>query len=305
MIEDKDRCCDHRLPHLWPYTECNMTSIGFDQQKKAESFLKLHLDTTPFVLANAWDVASARIFELAGFKAIGTTSAGIAATLGFPDGQRISVHDSAEVVRRLVRRINLPVSADLEAGYAASIEGVVESARIMLDAGAVGINIEDGTGNPRDPLLDKVFQAEKISAIREMATKENIHLVINARTDTFLTSTPGDTSRFPRTVERARAYREAGADCIFVPDFEDLDRETMKRLVKEIDAPINVIAGSKTPPLRELEEIGIARVSLGPRHMRATFSLLRKIATEIMEKGTFTNMTADAFSYSDVKRMFE
>ncbi|UCD64919.1 MAG: isocitrate lyase/phosphoenolpyruvate mutase family protein, partial [Candidatus Zixiibacteriota bacterium] len=156
-----------------------------DQRKKAEDFLGLHHASRPFVLGNAWDVASARIFELAGFRAIGTTSAGIAATLGFPDGQHITVQDTAEVVRRMVKRVAVPVSADIEAGYASSVEGVVESARVVLQAGAVGINIEDSTSDPENPLIDPMFRSETISAIRRMAADDDIRLVINARTDTF------------------------------------------------------------------------------------------------------------------------
>lgn len=279
-------------------------SVEQSQKDLAEDFLKIHQTPPLFVLANAWDVASARIFELAGFRAIGTTSAGIAATLGFPDGQKITVHETVEVVRRMVRLVRLPISADIEAGYASTVEGVVESARSVLEAGAVGINIEDSTGDSRHPLYDIEFQKEKISGIREMAQSESIHLVINARTDAFMLMKDDDNVRLSRTIERANAYREAGADCIFVPDLEDMTAIAMKTLVGEIDAPINIIAGPKTPPVRELEAIGVRRVSLGPRHHRATFAVLKKIAEEILEKGTFTGLSAEGFSYSDVNRMF-
>jgi 2-methylisocitrate lyase-like PEP mutase family enzyme len=274
------------------------------QKDLAEDFLNLHKTPPLFVLANAWDVASARIFELAGFKAIGTTSAGIAATLGYPDGQKITVHETAEVIRRMARLVKLPISADIEAGYALTVEGVIESVRIVIEAGAVGINLEDSTGDSQQPLFDIEFQKEKITAIREMAQSPGIHLVINARTDAYMLSKDEETLRLSKAVERGNAYKDAGADCIFVPDLGDMTITSMKSLIDAIDAPINIIAGPNTPSVGELEEIGVRRVSLGPRHQRATFALLRRIAEEIMEKGTFTGLITEGFSYADVNRMF-
>ncbi|UCE25700.1 MAG: isocitrate lyase/phosphoenolpyruvate mutase family protein [Candidatus Zixiibacteriota bacterium] len=274
------------------------------QKKRAEVFRALH-QAPLFVLANVWDVASARIFETAGFKALGTTSAGVAATLGYPDGQHIKIEATVDVVRRLVDRTGLPVSADIEAGYGPRTEDAVESARVVLEAGAVGINLEDSTGDPENPLFDTTSQQEKIRAIKKLTTDQGVGLLVNARTDVFMLSKQDISGRLKATIERANAYIEAGADCIFVPDLEDMDTNSMKTLVAEIDAPLNLIAGSNTPPLDELREIGITRVSLGPRHMRATFALLKKIASEIMEKGTFSTMTTETMSYSEVNRMFE
>lgn len=276
-----------------------------EQRRKAEAFLALHDKPAIFVLANAWDVSSAKIFEIEGFKAIGTTSAGIAATLGYPDGQRMSLGETTDVVRRIVEHVDLPVSADIEAGYADSIEGIVESVRRILNVGAVGINLEDGTGDPSQPLYDVSFQVDKIRAIREMTVSENIHLVVNARTDVYLVSGGDPERRYQHAVERGNAYREAGADCVFVPDVGDLDKETIARLVKEIDAPVNIIAGAHTPPLAELGEIGVSRVSLGPRPMRAVLAFIRKIAQELQNSGTYTLMTADALSYAEVNSWFE
>lgn len=274
-------------------------------RQKAEEFLALHDAPPILVLPNAWDVVSARIFELEGFKAVGTTSAGIAATLGYADGQRMAMEDTIEVVRRIAGRIRVPLSADMEAGYSTEIDGVVESARAVLDAGAVGLNLEDSTLDPEAPLFDTSLQVEKISAIREMASSVGVPLVVNARTDGYLFLDDDPAALLKLTVERANAYRQAGADCIFVPDDGKLDKETIARLVDEIEAPVNVIAGARTPPLAELEAIGVARVSLGPRPMRAALALVRNIARELLEKGTYTRMTAETMTYSEVNRMFE
>ncbi len=278
--------------------------INIDKQKqKADDFLALHHAPTILMLPNVWDVASEKIFELEGFKAIGTTSAGIAAMLGYADGQHMSLAQNMEVVQRIVNNTSLPVSADIEAGYATSIEGVVKAANEVLNVGAVGLNLEDSTGDPATPFFDKALQQEKIKAIREMSVAKGIHLVINARTDVIMNN--DDSPQYlGEAIERGNAYREAGADCIFVPDVGNLDKKLIPILVREIDAPINIIAGATTPPIPELQDVGVARVSLGPRPMRAVLSLLRKIANELMTKGTYKLMTESSISYSEVNQWF-
>jgi 2-methylisocitrate lyase-like PEP mutase family enzyme len=278
--------------------------INIDRQKqKADEFLALHHSPTILILANAWDVASAKIFELEGFKAIGTTSAGISSTLGYADVQHMSLAENMQVVQRIVNNTTLPVSADIEAGYASSIEGVVKAAQAVLDIGAVGLNLEDSTGDPTAPFFDKALQQDKIRAIREMSIAKGIHLVINARTDVIMFQ--DDSPQTLRdAIDRGNAYREAGADCIFVPDVGNLDKKTIPILVKEIDAPINIIAGETTPPIPELQDMGVARVSVGPRPMRAVLSLLRKIAKELMTTGTYKLMSESFISYSEVNQWF-
>ncbi|MFI5173698.1 MAG: isocitrate lyase/phosphoenolpyruvate mutase family protein [Terriglobia bacterium] len=278
--------------------------IDLERQKQnADDFLALHHASTILILANAWDVASEKIFELEGFKAIGTTSAGIAATLGYADGQKMSLAENMEVVQRIVNNTALPVSADIEAGYATSIEGVVKAAHAVLNVGAVGLNIEDSTGDPTTPLFDKALQQDKIKAIREMAVAKGIHLVINARTDIYLVHDESAQS-LRHAIDRGNAYKEAGADCIFVPDVGSLDKKAIAILVKEIDAPINIVAGATIPPIPELQDLGVSRVSVGPRPMRAVLSLLRKIAKELMTTGTYKLMTESSISYSEVNQWF-
>lgn len=279
-----------------------MTDINM-QIQKANDFLALHHAPSLFILPNAWDVVSGKIFELEGFKAIGTTSAGIAATLGYADGQKMSLEENIEVVQRIVSSTPLPVSADIEAGYATSVEGVVKAADAVLNVGAVGLNLEDGTGNPFTPLFDKDLQQEKIKAIREMSITKGIHLVINARTDVFLVC-DDNTNSLRSAIDRGNVYKEAGADCIFIPDIGNLDKQTISTLVNEINAPINIIAGATTPPIAELQDIGVSRVSVGPRPMRAVLSLLRKIAKELIMTGTYKVMMESSISYSEVNNWF-
>jgi len=275
------------------------------RQRDAAAFLAMHQTPPILVLPNAWDVISARIFESEGFQAIATTSAGVAATLGYPDGQRMSLAENLGVVRRIVDGVGVPVSADIEAGYARSPEGVAESVRVTLETGAVGVNIEDGTGMPLTPLFDLPLQIEKIAAARQMAKAQGVHVVINARTDVYLSCEDAPAALFRLAVDRANAYREAGADCVFVPDTGKLDRKTIALLVREIDAPLNIIAGGHTPPILELEELGVARVTVGPRPMRAALAVLRNIARELARSGTYELMTRETLSYADVNRLLE
>lgn len=207
--------------------------------------------------------------------------------------------DNLQVVERIVSNTNLPVSADIEAGYATSVDGVAKAAQAVLSVGAVGLNIEDSTGDASTPLFDKVQQQEKITAMRAMSDAVGVHLVINARTDSYLVG-DDDAKSLRAAIERANAYKDAGADCIFVPDVGNLDRAAMTMLVNEIDAPVNIIAGVTTPPIAELQDIGVARVSLGPRPMRAVLSLLREIARELKESGTYNLMSESTISYDEV-----
>ncbi|HEY0591404.1 MAG TPA: isocitrate lyase/phosphoenolpyruvate mutase family protein [Thermoanaerobaculia bacterium] len=273
------------------------------QRALAEQFLALHRMQRPFVLANCWDVVTALLFAREGFPAIGTSSYATAAALGWRDGEHDILKDTVDLVRRLVQRVGLPVSADIESGYAETVEGVVRSAGEVFSAGAVGLNIEDSTGDRERPFYDRVFQCEKIGAIREMADKAGFHPVINARTDTFLLPVEDRRLQLRRTIERGRSYVEAGADCVFVPDMGDLGVDELRHLIDGIGAPLNVVAGPSTPPMKTLEEIGIVRVSLGPRALRAALGTYKGIAREILDRGTFTKMTSGALSYDETNRL--
>ncbi|NUM81764.1 isocitrate lyase/phosphoenolpyruvate mutase family protein [bacterium] len=270
------------------------------QKILADEFLALHHAPSILFLPNAWDAASAKIFEIEGFKAIGTTSAGIAASMGYADGQHMSLSENISVAHRIIQNTCLPVSIDLEAGYADSVRGIAESARKALNAGAVGINIEDSR---HGSLLDKTMQQEKIKAIRELATAAGVHLFINARTDSYMIlDDPAECLRL--SIERGNAYKEAGADGIFVPDVGLLDRKAIAILAKEINAPLNILAGTTTPPISELQNLGIARVSVGPRPMRALLSFLRKMSQEWLSDGTYKLMSESTISYSEVNGWF-
>jgi 2-methylisocitrate lyase-like PEP mutase family enzyme len=269
---------------------------------KALQFAALHRGPNILVLPNAWDAASARIFEAAGFSAIATTSAGIAFSLGRPDGQRIGRYQMLAVVKRIAHLVSIPVTADMEAGYGGTPEAVADTAHAVLEAGAVGMNLEDEPPDHQS-LFDVSLQTEKIQAVREMAASMGVPFVLNARTDVFLRAVGEPAGRLDHAIRRANAYRAAGADCLFVPGVSD--RETIGRLAREIQGPINILAVADSPPLAELQQLGVARVSVGSGPMRASLTLTRRIANELLQSGTYSSFTESAIPYAEVNQLFE
>ncbi len=259
------------------------------QRKKAEEFLKYHTDKEILVLLNSWDAGISKLIEACGFKAIATTSMGIAASLGYPDCQIIQLHEMLDAIKKIVNAVQVPVTVDIEAGYGKNTEEVIKSVKKFIAAGIVGINIEDSL-DLSPVLIDETEFCERISAIRELSDSLGFHLVINARTDSFYTSAGSAQEKLRESIRRGNKYREAGADCIFVqPVWE---KETIAALVREIDAPINILSnpaiGDGLPPsVRELQKLGVARLSLGSSLMKAALAMVKKVADELMEKGTY------------------
>jgi 2-methylisocitrate lyase-like PEP mutase family enzyme len=275
-----------------------MTDIE-KQKAQALAFRAMHRGHKILLLPNVWDVASARIVEESGFGAIATTSAGIAFTLGYPDGQKISREEMLGCVRRIVRAVKVPVTADVEAGYGDRPKDAADTTRGVIEAGAIGMNLEDGTERPGQ-LVELSLQLEKIRAIRETALKSGVPLVLNARTDVYLEQVGAPETRYGETVRRLLAYRDAGADCVFAPGLRDA--ETIARLAGNVRCPLNILAGPGSPSVPELERLGVARVSLGSAPMRATLGLLRRMTEELKTTGTYSAIEG-APSHADVNRM--
>lgn len=236
-------------------------------------------------MPNAWDAGSARMLASAGFPAIATTSAGIAFSLGLPDYEgAVTRTEMLDRVREIANAVNLPVSADLEAGYGAEPERVAETIELAIVAGAIGGNIEDFSGDPAAPLFDMSLATQRIRAARAAADANGIPFTLTARTDCYLADVKHS---FSEAVQRANSYGEAGADCLFVPGAAD--PSTIAELVKEIDAPLTVVMGLKGQSLTisQLEDLGVRRVSIGGSLARATYALMRKAAREMAIDGTF------------------
>jgi 2-methylisocitrate lyase-like PEP mutase family enzyme len=241
------------------------------------------------------------VLEAAGFAAIATTSAGVANSLGYPDGQHISRHEMAEAVRRMVERVSVPVTADMEGGYGETEESAVETVHAAISVGAIGINLEDGIREPARRLIDLDVQVRRIRAAREAANSLDVPIVINARTDVYLAVTGEASERLPHAVARGNAYLEAGADCVFVPGA--MDPATIGALTREISGPVNILAMKGVPSAPELEALGVARVSIGSGFHRATMGFLRRAAAELLANGTYTAFTEEAISYADLNRL--
>jgi 2-methylisocitrate lyase-like PEP mutase family enzyme len=267
------------------------------QKEKAEMFLKFHQDKEILVLLNSWDTGSSKLIEACGYKAIATTSMGIAASLGYPDCQVIQLSEMIEAISGIANAVHVPVTVDIEAGYGNNVNKIIESVKKIIATGIVGINIEDSIDLSPE-LIDETEFCERISAIRGLSDSLGFHLVINARTDSFYTSSGSQREKLSESIRRGNKYHEAGADCIFIqPVWE---KETIATLVKEINAPINILSnpgnGAGLPPtVRELQDLGVARLSLGSGLMKATLALIKKVADELSEKGTY-NILSDTLT---------
>jgi len=262
----------------------------------------LHKTPPILVIPNAWDAASARVFEAEGFAAIATTSAGVAAALGYPDGGAVPAREMIEAVSRISRAVKVPVSADIEHAYGETPDAVADVVLRVIAAGAVGINLEDILPGAAD-LEPIALQVDKIHAIIKASKTAGVRVVINARTDVFLKALGPSDARLGVAIERGRAFLAAGADCVFVPGVRE--RETISELVRGIGGPINVLAVDGTPAIAELEALGVARVSLGSGPMRASMALVRDVARELKASGTYTTFTAHAMPYTDVNELMK
>ncbi|HZW55761.1 MAG TPA: isocitrate lyase/phosphoenolpyruvate mutase family protein [Nitrososphaerales archaeon] len=272
-------------------------------KEKAKRFYDLHHQTGRIlVLPNGWDVITARVFEEAGFPAVATSSGAVSTSLGYPDGQKITRQEMLGAVERMSHALTVPLSADMEAGYGKSDEEMAELVRGLINAEAVGLNIEDSTGDPQRPLEDIEVQCQKIRALRKSSEEEGngVHLFINARTDAFYTMSD-KSAALEEAVARGRAYREAGADCIFV--MRARDAGSISEIVKRLNCPINIILGSGSPSITELERIGVARVSFGTSMVRASIAAMKNIASGLKEGKTYDEIFTSAITYDELNRL--
>ena len=270
------------------------------QKAKARSFRALH-DAGVLVLPNAWDAGSAVLIAQAGAQAIATTSGGIAWSAGQPDGQRLTRAEMTEHVRRIVTAVDLPVTADVEGGYGSGPEDVAATVEAVVPVGAVGLNLEDSRA-PGGPLFDPVAQAERLRAARSAADRAGLpELLINARTDVFLFGIGAAEGRLADVLLRSSVYAEAGADSLFVPGLVDL--EVLASLVQASPLPVNVMAGPGAPTVAEFESAGVRRVSVGTGISQAAYSVAQRAATELLTKGTYTELEG-ALDFGKINGMF-
>jgi 2-methylisocitrate lyase-like PEP mutase family enzyme len=271
------------------------------QRAKAEAFRQMHDRSRILLLPNAWDAASARIFEAAGFSAVATTSAGVAYTAGYSDGEAIPRDDMVTIVRWIARSVQVPVTADIESGFGSSPREVGDTVRMVIEAGAVGINLEDTIHGAARQLYDLPLAVERVRAARAAAEAAGVPIVINGRTDVFLLGIGEKASRFEHAVRRLNAYREAGADCLYPMGY--FDSQTIAALVKAIDGPINVMGVPGMPPVAELQRLGVARVSTASGPARIAMTATRKLAAELSRNGIFDLFGGDTMTHQTANEL--
>jgi len=250
------------------------------------SFRALHRAGAGFVMPNAWDAGTAVLLAEAGFEAIATTSAGIAFSLARADhtvpegGSAVPRSVMFDRIREIAAAVDLPVNGDLEDGYGSSPEAVAETIRLAVEAGLAGGNIED---HHQGMLYEEALAVERIAAARRAADASDAGFVLTARTDGHLLATPVSLAE---SIRRANLYREAGADCLYVPGVNDL--QAIATLVTEIDGPLNVVLGlgASSLTVADLRSVGVARISLGGSIARAALGFIRQAARELHDRGT-------------------
>lgn len=273
--------------------------ISEQQRERARQFTALHHGKELLVLPNAWDAGSAMIFEKQGFPAVATTSAGIAYALGRPDGQTISFSELLTVVRQMVSCLHVPLSVDFERGYGDTPQEVQERARDLLEAGAVGLNLEDGLSD--GTLTPLPEQLEKIRALTALKRELDLEFVLNARTCAYWLHIGDEETMLQTALERGKAFAEAGADCVFVPGV--MGKETVQALVQGIPAPVNIILNGKFHDFAELNALGVRRLSVGSGPVRAVLGQTIALA-DALRQGNADAILSSSFSYGDANRYF-
>jgi 2-methylisocitrate lyase-like PEP mutase family enzyme len=276
-------------------------SIAAEQARQAEAFRARHQAGAPLLLCNAWDGMSARIFAAAGFEAIATSSGGVAWSLGYPDGESAPWPMVVGATERIVQAARVPVSADIEEGYAETVDRLAISVCEIIAAGIVGINLEDGTHHRPTAIRDADEAAERIRAARKAASSVGVPIVINARIDVWQRQIGEEKQRFDEAVRRARAYRAAGADCVFPIGLRDFD--TIARFVAAVDMPVNVVAKAGMPPLAEFARIGVARVSTASAPALAIMAKAQELATALKASQAFDALAAP-LTHAEAQRLF-
>lgn len=251
-----------------------------EQSERAARFLELHRPGQPLLMPNPWDVGSARLLAWLGFEALATTSSGFAATLGRLDGS-VTREEALAYAAALVQATEVPISADLENGFAHDPDGVAETARGAVAAGLAGFSIEDFAPGQDEPIYPVALAAERVAAAVEVAHAGDAHVVLTARCENFLHGRPD----LDDTIERLLAYQQAGADVLFAPGISSADE--ISAVVSAVDRPVNVLPVDGTPPVSELAQLGVSRISIGGAFAFAALAGAIEAAQEVREMGTY------------------
>ena len=264
-------------------------------ESRSREFRRLHQPGQLLVLPNAWDAGSARLIESCGAAAIATTSSGVAWACGYPDGDALPPRLLAAAVTGIARVLSVPLTVDVEGGYSSEPGTVGQVVRAVVDAGAVGINLEDGSGPP-------ALLCAKIAAAKKAAADAGVDLFVNARTDVFLRGLVPAERAVAETVERARQYRAAGADGVFAPRLSD--PQAIRELVAAIELPLNVMVVPGLPPVADLQRLGVRRVSAGSAIAQLALGSARRAAAQLLRDGRYDAMLETSVAYGELNALF-
>ncbi len=264
---------------------------------KTRIFRDLHADaSTVLILPNVWDAGGARLAESLGAKAIATTSAGVAWSKGFPDGNILPARLQAQLAAEIVDAVKAPVSIDFEAGYAEEASAVVEHIKPVLAAGISGINLEDGTDEP-------TVLARKIEAIKKLAAAEGVDIFLNARTDVYLQDLVADEMKVAETLRRAKTYEDAGADGLFVPGLTGA--EGIAKITQGTRLPINLMADAALPDAAGLAKLNVRRLSAGIGLTKIIFGHMARLTERFLQHGDSQVLNEAGMSFSDLQNLFK
>ncbi|GHG74189.1 isocitrate lyase/phosphoenolpyruvate mutase family protein [Comamonas sp. JC664] len=270
--------------------------MSTDTATRAETFHTLHQGPAPLILANAWDAASARLFESLGAKAIATTSAGVAWAHGYPDGDSLPFEHLLATVNAITRIIQVPLTIDLEGGYSDDPAQVAANAARLIEAGVVGINLEDGAGAP-------IVLCEKIAQVRQVSARLGVRLFINARTDVYLRGLVPEALRKDEALARAEQYRAAGADGLFVPGL--VDAEGLQAITRGTPLPVNAMVRPGLPNALELQGLGVRRLSSGTSIPLALWGQATALVTAFLADGRAEPLFQGAANYAALNALMK
>ncbi|HEY9363334.1 MAG TPA: isocitrate lyase/phosphoenolpyruvate mutase family protein [Chitinophagaceae bacterium] len=277
-----------------------MTDIQV-QQEKATRFRNLHHTGRLLTLPNIWNPLGAAMLEDLGYQAVATASASVALTNGYQDGENIPFENLLEILKSIAKSVNIPVTADIESGYASTKDQLSHNIERLIETGIVGINIED-SDKQTGKLYSIEAQCQRIELIRTVASQMSVPLFINARTDIYVkTDGLAPEEKFHQTVERARAYRDAGADCFFPILMKE--KEDLQNIVSAVSLPVNVVALPGLPNLKSLEEMGIARLSLGPAFLKESIRAMKAMAANLLQYEGFDAVTGNPVTSDYLKQL--
>lgn len=266
----------------------------FLQQSQGDRLHQLHRAVHILILPNCWDVLSAVVLREAGAKAIATTSAGLAWAHGYPDGEKLPVDALIRAIREIIQVIDLPLTVDLESGFTDDLATLATTIDAVIDAGAVGINLEDGSKTPES-------LASKIHVVKEVSNRKDVPLFLNARTDVVLRSLVPEPEAMNEVVRRGTLYREAGGDGFFVPGLVQLDK--IRAIVESVDVPLNVLATRGVAPIAEIEKTGAKRLSVGARLSEAVFGRLKQLATKLLHDRSLDELFTESLSFAEINKL--